>query len=152
MPILMMAMCVSSFSACSSDDDDSDGGSNGGLIGYWVQMDDFRNIIRYTLGKSNRVEDDGTIMCDQITYHFIDNNTLEETGIKASINKRADSFKSETIDGVPVYYFFDNDWHTSYTYEKIDNKIYIPSAGVILTYDGSTLRKDGENDVFTKVK
>lgn len=165
LPFLAMAIFTCTFSACGSDDDDdkdSSGGSKGGLIGYWIK-DDYKEGIGYSMDKKNTIDEDGYIdgspasgYCTswQGIYHFIDNNTLEKILIRASIVRHDGSFKTETINGIPVYLYFDFDdvFATTYTYEKIDNKIYIASAGEILTYNGSTIKKDGDSGTFIKIK
>lgn len=148
LPLFIMAMCMCTFTACSSDDDDDDdnGGIKGGLTGYWAPMDDFKRAIVY------KVDEEGNLDCYYTAYHFINNNTVEKVTLMANINKRPDSFKSEMLEGIMVYYYFDEEYATPYTYEKIDNKIYIVSAGEILTYNGNTIKVDGRGETFTKVK
>lgn len=155
----MMAMCMCMFTACGDDDDDnnsSNGSGNGevkaGLIGYWAP-NDFSEWVGRALEGYDNIDEDGIIDASwSDTYHFINDNTVEKVTLRVSINSRADSFKSETINGIKVYYFFDEKYAASYTYEKIDNKIYIVSAGEILTYNGSTIKVDGRGETLTKVK
>lgn len=81
-------------------------------------------------------------------YHFTNKNTCIYYSM-ISGSPRWTGF-SESLPSPLSGYYVQSGCGETYTYEVIDNKVYIPMQGVILTIDGKTLSKDGSGTRFTK--
>ena len=83
---------------------------------------------------------------DGKVYHFINGNTVVYYNF---VSGKARWDYSEQLSGVKGYYVQEGAGET-YTYHVIDNKVYIPMQGRILTISGKSLRLDGSSLTFTK--
>lgn len=82
-------------------------------------------------------------------YNFVSGNTVYYYNYISG--SRYWSGMSEALTGPMSGYYIQSGCHETYTYEVIDNKVYIPMQGVILTIDGNTLRRDGSSMTYRKM-
>ena len=125
--IVLVAMAA--FTSCSDDDD------KGGLSGWYAAQLPSKGSSDYS-GQA---------------YNFISGNTVEYYPTIAGAPRWTDFFRSEALTGPMSGYYIQEGNRQTYTYNVIDNKVYIPMQGTILTIDGKSLRKDGSILVFTKM-
>ena len=76
-------------------------------------------------------------------YHFINGNTVEHYPTIAGTPRWTGYFSSQALPSPMNGYYIQADMYQTYTYSVIDNKVYIPSQGAILTISGNSLIKDG---------
>ena len=116
---MIMAMCLIS---CDKDD------SKDSLIGWYVANLPAKGSSDY--GGS--------------AYHFINSNTVEYYDMIAGSpiwEWKGDNY-SEKLPSPLKGYYIQEDIVATYTYEVIDNKVYIPMKGTILTISGNDLIPD----------
>ena len=78
-------------------------------------------------------------------YHFINSNTVEFYPT-ISGSPRWSSSKGNISEALPSpmnFHYIQAGNVQNYTYEVIDNKVYIPMQGVIMTISGNNLLVDG---------
>jgi len=83
-------------------------------------------------------------------YHFINSNTVEYYPTISGSPRWTGYFRSEELSGPMRGYYFQEGCSQTYTYELIDNKVYIPMQGTILTISGKDLVREGGGSRFTK--
>ncbi len=83
-------------------------------------------------------------------YHFINSNTVEYYPTISESPRWTGYFRSEELTGPMRGYYIQEGCYHNYTYEVIDNKVYIPMKGTILTINGKTLISEGSALRFTK--
>lgn len=122
----VVLVAMAGFTSCSDDDD------KGGLSGWYAAQLPSKGSSDYT-GKA---------------YNFVSGNTVYYYNYISGTSYW--SGMSEALTGPMSGYYVQSGCNETYTYEIIDNKVYIPMQGVILTIDGNSLRRDGSSLVFTK--
>ena len=161
MSIVLMAFLCLGFASCSkSDSDDDDNGSGSGFSsGQWYikrtpwQVDLIRIDLdaAATFGSTMTIEELRRDVMSGVTgcvIHIINDNTLEvlyddyfcENGASVSGKQLLYRLNTGTYLGTLAFY---SSQSTLYTYESIDNKIYVPMWGKIFTVLGDALWEDG---------
>lgn len=83
-------------------------------------------------------------------YKFVNSNTVEYYPTISGSPRWTGYFSSEELTGPMRGYYIQTGCYNTYTYEVIDNKVYIPMKGTILTINGNTLVSEGSSVRFTK--
>lgn len=120
---LLATICLSS---CSDD-------PSGKLSGWYAAQLPSKGSSDYT-GKAYNFVSDNTVYY----YNFVSGSSYW-------------GGMSEALSGPMSGYYIQAGCHETYTYELIDNKVYIPMQGVILTVDGKSLYKDGSSTVYSRM-
>lgn len=120
-------MAIVGFASCGGDDEPS-----GSLSGWYAAQLPSKGSDDYS-GKA---------------YNFVSSNTVYYYNYISGA-PRWTGF-SEALTGPMSGYYIQEGGYESYTYEIIDNKVYIPMQGVILTIEGKNLRREGTSTVYTK--
>ena len=85
-------------------------------------------------------------------YNFVNDNTVVYYNYVADFAYWTGYSSSESLSSIGLSgYYCQQGCGVSYTYNIIDNKVYIPMQGVILTIDGKNLRQDGSSSVWKKL-
>lgn len=129
---LLVAVCMTYVMVSCGDDDAPGGGSSKGLVGNWYAANLPSSFNDFT-GRA---------------YYFKSKNTVVYYNFVA--NYRHWDGMSQALTGRMSGYYIQRDCGETYTYTVVDNKIYIPTQGVILTIQGNSLYRDGSSMVFMK--
>ena len=161
MYIVLMAFLSAGFVSCGSDSsDDSNGGQSGNNSsnGQWfIKRIPFTvNLMKFDIeaitfyGNNLTVEElrKDNIAGNGSVIHLVNSNTLEvlsddyfcEDG--ASVSNKQLLYRVNTGTSLGTLAFYSSH-STPYTYEKIDNKLYVPMWGKIFTVTSEGLWEDG---------
>lgn len=138
--MLLIMMCSMTFVACGSSDDDDEGGSNSLVGGRWIELEYTRQMITDWAANSPESLDYTGSQMSNISWKFLNDNTVVRFYTDIYTCKRNDAFYSEKIAGHQIY-FVEGDGET-YTYVIKDGLIYITN-GTILNWGEGWLMDGG---------
>lgn len=154
----MVAFLFAGLASCSSDDDDNNSGGGSQSSGQWFTVSQTVpwNVLVVMWKKEDIEGAGGTMTMDDLRnysgseelIHIINSNTLEyvtrgkcyEEGAAPSDGQLLYRLDTESPAGIVSFYSTSS---TPYTYEKIDNKLYVVMWGKVFTVTNDGLWEDG---------